>query len=92
MNSRTMKLMSIVADEQLDVLDRSHPEDSLNCYGGGGGKGVQKEEVPQVIPTPAVEEASVQIEDEDKKDKKASTSKSQLKVPLSPTVDTGLNL
>lgn len=58
--------------------------------GGGSSKGPTPAQ-PQVQPTPAVEEASVEM-DEDSKKKKLGTSKSQLKVPLAPTVDTGLKV
>lgn len=55
----------------------------------GGGKG-SVVPPPTVAPTPAVEEASVEIEDEDKK-KKLETGKKELKIPLSTAESTGLN-
>lgn len=55
----------------------------------GGSKGYTPP--PPVQPTPAVEEASLEIEDPDAK-KKLQTGKSTLKMPISPAADTGLKV
>jgi len=57
----------------------------------GGGKGSQPAEVAQVAPTAPVQEASVEIDDPEAKNK-LKTSKQSLKVPLATTVDTGLKI
>lgn len=62
----------------------------LNGGGGGkGGGGVQY--VPQQTPPPPVEEASVQIDTENTK-KKVTQGKSELKVPMMTSANTGLNV
>jgi hypothetical protein len=60
-------------------------------YNGGGGKGSAPAAQPMINPTPPVEEASVEIEDDATK-KKLDTSKKQLKIPLAETQNTGLKV
>lgn len=64
-------------------------KDSIECF-GGGGKGSYSPP-PAVNPTPPVEEASVAIDETDKKNKLV-TGKNELKVPLAETADTGLKI
>lgn len=67
----------------------------LNVYKGGGkGGGSQTVvEQPIVVPTPPVEDASVEMssEQEDAKNK-AKQGKGKLKIPLATEVDTGLKV
>lgn len=60
--------------------------------GGGGGKSAPAAPPPPpvIAPTAPVEEASVEV-DEDQK-KKTKTGKSSLKVPLTTSSETGLKL
>lgn len=63
----------------------------IDCYGGGKGGSYQPPEPqPIVSPTPPIEEASVEL-DEEEKDKKTNSGKGQLKVPLSVGEKAGLN-
>ena len=57
----------------------------------GGGKGAAPAPLPQIAPTAPVEEASVEIDDADAKNK-LKTSKESLKIPLANTVNTGLKV
>lgn len=57
------------------------------CYGGGKG-GTVNTSAP-VIPEPVQEEASLDIEE---KDKKTVVGKSTLKIPKTVSSDTGLNV
>ena len=66
-----------------------------DCHGGGGGKGAAPAPAPVIAPTAPVQEASVEIgEDEFDEDakKKLKTDKGQLKLPLTPTENTGLKV
>ena len=68
-------------------------ESIIDCYGGGKGGGVKyeaPEPQPIVSPTPPIEEASVEL-DEEEKEKKTNSGKGQLKVPLSVGEKAGLN-
>ena len=56
-----------------------------------GGKGMMPAPQPIVAPTAPVEEASVEIEEDDAK-KKLKTGKSSLKMPIKTTTDTGLKV
>jgi len=56
-----------------------------------GGKGSAPAPLPQVAPTAPVEEASVEIDDADAKNK-LKTSKESLKIPLANTVNAGLKV
>ena len=64
----------------------------IDCYGGGKGGVTYQPPEPQPIvsPTPPIEEASVEL-DEEEKEKKTNSGKGQLKVPLSVGVKAGLN-
>ena len=61
--------------------------ETLDCFKGGKGSYTPP---PSIAPAPPVEEASVAIEDENKMT--PNTSKAKLKVPLTTTETTGLNL
>lgn len=66
-------------------------ESVIDCYGGGKGASYQAPEPqPIVSPTPPIEEASVEP-DEEEKEKKTNSGKGQLKVPLSVGEKAGLN-
>ena len=66
-------------------------ESVIACYGGGKGASYQAPEPqPIVSPTPPIEEASVEL-DEEEKEKKTNSGKGQLKVPLSVGEKAGLN-
>ena len=65
-------------------------EDTYYALLHGGGKGAPAP-LPAVAPTVPVEEASVEIDDEDATNK-LKTSKQSLNVPLANTVDTGLKV
>lgn len=69
------------------MADGLSPEDVL-VYKGGKGT---PPPTTAVAPTPPVEEASLEIEDPDKK-KKLETGKSSLKMPMAPAKDTGLKI
>ena len=58
-------------------------------YNGGKGGGAPTPP-PMVAPAAPVEEASVEIDDE--QDKKLKTSKKSLKIPLAENIDTGLKV
>lgn len=58
----------------------------------GGGKGGVTAAAPIVNPTPPVEEASIEIDDDEIMDDKLKTSKDSLKIPLANAKDTGLKL
>lgn len=79
-----------VDEFNLDLV--ADPRGFAFAYKKGGTTVVQE---PQVNPAPPVEEASVQIEDEDEV-KKRRAGKGELKIPLSPdaitTPDTGLKV
>ena len=67
-------------------------ESVIDCYGGGKGASYQPPEPqPIVSPTPPIEEASVEL-DEEEKEKKTNSGKGQLKVPLSVGEKAGLNI
>ena len=67
-------------------------ESVIDCYGGGKGVSYQPPEPqPIVSPTPPIEEASVEL-DEEEKEKKTNSGKGQLKVPLSVGEKAGLNI
>ena len=68
-------------------------ESVIDCYGGGKGGGSYQPPEPQPIvsPTPPIEEASVEL-DEEEKEKKTNSGKGQLKVPLSVGEKAGLNI
>ena len=72
--------------DKWDMLDQRNLEFSFK----GGGKG-SSAPAPIIEPTPPVEEASVEIDEEDKKNK-ASTSKSALKVPMEISEKAGLKV
>ena len=55
------------------------------------GKGNVPAPLPQIAPTAPVEEASVEIDDADAKNK-LKTSKESLKIPLANTVNAGLKV
>jgi len=59
----------------------------------GGGKGAAPAPVaPIVNPVAPVEESSVEIGEDTEKKKKLKTGKSELKLPLANTADTGLKI
>lgn len=70
------------------LIHGEHPE-AMTTF-NKGGKGSTPKPPPMIAPTAPVEEASVEIENNDKK-KKARTGKSSLKMPLKQ-VNTGLKL
>jgi len=57
-----------------------------------GGKAKEPEKQPLIAPTAPVEEASVEIGDDEDKKKKTKTGKSALKLPLADTASTGLKV
>lgn len=69
-----------------DEWDMSHLLNAVVAYKGGKSAPVPP---PTIAPTPAVEEASVEITDEDKK-KRLETGKKELKIPLTTASDTAL--
>jgi len=70
-----------------EVIDNS----VIDCYGGGKGGTIYVPPEPQPIiqPTPAVEEASVEMDDEE--EERTKTNKGDLKVPLAVSERAGLN-
>lgn len=83
-----MRLKRNVACDELGFCE---PE-FFEFEGGGGGKGSRPSAPPQkiVAPTPPVEEASVELDDESKKRK--PTSKGNLKIPLAEADTAGIRL
>lgn len=76
-----------------EIIDTS----IIDCYGGGKGRTTVQAPPPQpiVAPPAPVQEASVELDAEEKetnKDKKQNTSKSSLKVPLAVSEKAGLNI
>jgi hypothetical protein len=71
--------------ETMEYIDTS----VISCFGGPKGN-PPADPVPIIAPTPPVEEASVQMEDEDSTDK-TKTSKKSLKVPLQTSQNAGLS-
>lgn len=63
----------------------------MNLNKGGKGGSAPVAQQPYVNPTPPVEEASVDLEEDDM-DKKKRTSKASLKIPLTTASDTGLKV
>jgi hypothetical protein len=73
--------------DEWDMLDPRNLEFSFK----GGGKGSAPAPAPMVAPTAPVEEASVEMDDEEKT-KKANTGKSTLKVPMEISEKAGLKV
>jgi hypothetical protein len=74
--------------DEWDILDPRNLEFSFK----GGGKGSSAPApAPVVAPTAPVEEASVEIDEETKKDK-LNTGKSTLKVPMAISEKAGLKV
>ena len=71
-----------------DMLDPRNLEFSFK--GGGKGSAVQTP-APIIAPTAPVEEASVEIDEETKKDK-LNTGKSTLKIPMAISEKAGLKV
>lgn len=70
-----------------DMLDPRNLEFSFK----GGGKGSAPAPAPIIAPTAPVEEASVEIDEETKKDK-LNTGKSTLKIPMAISEKAGLKV
>ena len=82
-----------IGSQEIDLETGIIVDDSLfDCYGGGKGGASYEAPEPQpiVAPTTPVEEASVELDEEDDK-KKLSTGKESLKIPLTTSPTTGLS-
>ncbi len=76
----------------IDLYDMNHPLNVNVAYKKGGQP---VEQTPLISPTAPVQEASVEIgadEFDDDAKNKSKGGKGELKIPLTPTKDTGLKL
>ena len=61
-------------------------------YAKGGGKSAPPPQAPVVAPVAPIEESSVEIDDDMDNKKKIKSGKSELKLPLANTANTGLKV
>lgn len=76
----------------MKIYNKYDMEDFRNLeFSFKGGKGAAPTPPPVIAPTAPVEEASVEIDDDDE-NKRLRTGKSSLKMPLATATDTGLKV